>query len=75
MDEHYEAMKLLELSQRIDKMRNMYKTQSHYEKVFLKQEAEKLKKGLNRSIGQFKRKLKTKYYFNDFLLLVIDNVF
>lgn len=75
MDDFFEADQLLQISIRIDEMRKMYSRVGYYEKYFIKQEAQRLQTNLNRAIGRLKSKMKKKYYFDDFMVLVITNVF
>lgn len=70
-----ETERLLEISKRIDLMREQYARSNHYEKFFLKKDGTSMQKGLNISIGKLKSKLKKKYYFDDFYVLVIDKLF
>jgi len=75
MDDFFEADQLLQISIRINDINKLCLKVGHYEKIFLELEAKKLQTNLNRSIGRFKSKMKKKYYFDDFVVLVIQNVF
>lgn len=75
MNDFIEAERLVEISKRIDEMRSLYKKGNHYDRFYLQKDAKELQNNLNRSIGRFKSKLKKKYYFDDFIVWVISNVF
>jgi len=74
-NEFFETKRLLEIGGRIDLMRTQYKKSNHYDKFNIKKEAVELQKNLNRSIGKLKSKLKKKYYYDDFIVVLIDKVF
>lgn len=75
MNEIMEIMRLIEISQRIDTMRYQYKQANHYDRFYIFRDAKELQKGLNRSIGHLKTKVKKKYYYDDFIVLLIDKVY
>ena len=74
-NEFLEAQRLLDIGLRIDKMRSLYKTSSHYDRFFIEKDAKRLQKNLNISVGRFKAFLKRKYYYSDLIINMIDGVY
>lgn len=66
---------LLYSFKRLEEMRKSWKNSGHYERFKIEKSVEEYIKKINRIKGQYKKKLKKEYYYDEFKCDVVDNLF